>query len=243
MNQQSDTTYEPDDEPNSNALRGIISNSGYDGAVREMPDTPYVTLAEAISWVGLRVSLKGDVLGRIVESGEYHALPNRLYPSMTDALSALLVKGIIGEVQFVGRYLTNYTGSAFTADEEPIEPIRLNAFGMYDHMHDGLERGYDFKLFHFNTLCSDGFKSVKVNRAQLLKWWPINPSQPLWTCDEMETWWKSEGFTNSKKARNAFMQRGNTNGMTSAFEACWREKHPSNKRGRPHVTKSPQSNM
>ncbi len=77
------------------------------------------------------------------------------------------------------------------------------------------------------------FYKVAVNRAHLLLL--ASPPAPaaVWTDSAMKAWWEAEGFTDGKKARDAFMKLAGTKGLSVSFEKCWQERHPGVKAGRP----------
>jgi hypothetical protein len=58
-----------------------------------------------------------------------------------------------------------------------------------------------------------------------------------WTDKTMKEWWESEGFTDGKAARNAFMKQPNTRGMSASFESAWKRSHAGRLPGRPSKLK------
>jgi hypothetical protein len=80
----------------------------------------------------------------------------------------------------------------------------------------------------------DGYLLVEVWREDLMKAFPVaEPSQKVWSADDMAAWWNAKGFTNGKEARDAFMKEDDTAGLSESFATCWRDRHPGSKRGRP----------
>jgi hypothetical protein len=111
------------------------------------------------------------------------------------------------------------------------------AFGALAELEDYRDCGdVVTPVFHAALVVTEpAFRAWLVhNKVNPPKFWKSSEvsNKCQWTADDMEKWWKEEGYTNSTKARDAFMDRADTKNCTALFEQTWQERNR-NKRGRP----------
>lgn len=141
------------------------------------PDTPFVTLSEALTWIGFGFALDRDSLDRAISGHAFDATDP--HAALADALAKLTARASGKQIGARGKYVESHSTDQNKVLTEPIDPVRFEDFAQFDILYDGLRYGTGLAWEgRKNTLDGvlhdrrDAFRSVKVNRADLLKLFP-----------------------------------------------------------------------
>lgn len=138
------------------------------------PDTPFVTLSEALSWIAFGVALDRDSLDRATSGHAFDAADPQA--AMADAMAKLALRASGGQIAARGKYVESHSTDENNALTAPIDPVRFEDFAQFDILHDGLRYGTGLTWLHEPSALErvfqergDAFRSVKVNRADLME--------------------------------------------------------------------------
>lgn len=138
------------------------------------PDTPFVTLSEALTWIAFGFALDRDSLDRAISG---HAFDPQA--KLSAAIAKLAVRASGGQIAMRGKYVESHSTDENKVLTEPIDPVRFENFAQFDILYDGLRYGTGLTWEKRNNTLDrvlqdrrDAFRSVKVNRADLLKLFP-----------------------------------------------------------------------
>lgn len=150
-------------------------------AFRLPPETPFVSLSEALSWIAFGISLEVGRLCRALKAEELGSdAPSRL----AAAVRQLALHASDGGIKARGRYVANQLSREEGVDTKDIEPAAFSDFLAFHPAHDGLMRGtgilwgdepYAFERI-LGDVKSDEYRSVLVRRADLMR--TFEPTQP-----------------------------------------------------------------
>jgi len=150
------------------------------------PNTPNVSLACAISWLALGISLDADELHSALSIDAFGPDLAAIDQKMKNATERLVTAGT-GGLPFWGKYVPN-GGNESASMTERIDAVRLEDFRQFDVLHDGLRYGTGLLLdltqhnmVAFNRVFpSPGhrFTDVKVERAGLMAAFPPSSQMP-----------------------------------------------------------------
>lgn len=147
------------------------------------PETPFVTLSEALTWIAFRFALDRDSLDQAISGNAFDATDPQA--ALSDAMAKLAVRASGGQVALRGKYVESHLtdeGKVLTA---PIDPVRLEDFAQFDIIYDGLRYGTGLTRNEQGSAIEralqvrrDAFQAVKVNRSDLLEYFPV-PVEPV----------------------------------------------------------------
>lgn len=185
-------------------LRGPIISS----RAGALPDRPYVSLTEALTWIAFGVPLDSPDFHAADEHGiGPFADRSAYFSAMQEAVSRYVEKTSGGIVAVRGRYVKNYTdyAAAFNADTQNMTENQCRDFALFDSLHGGLQRGQGtiWECSPFERLFSgpmDGWHDVEVARSDLQAafppgagWRPSNDYLLKWCTD-----WLSRGTSSGE---------------------------------------------
>jgi hypothetical protein len=149
---------------------------------RVPPDRPFVSLSEAISWIGFRISFDCNRLTRAID---LHAFgdPSDTEAKLEKSVSEFATLGCGGKISARGRYRSEHFHDNAAVLTEAIEPIRFHDFAMFDCLTDTLRYGEGLtwrKQHDVGQLIvskrRDSIEAVAVSRPDLLRHFPERPS-------------------------------------------------------------------
>lgn len=143
---------------------------------RRLPDSPFVTLSEALSWAAFSIAL--DRL-RLSIAMEQRALPDG-GRRLADAVERLTEAGAAGQIDFFGKPIVARGQDARSVEMAPIEAVKLLSFRRFDVTDDALAFGKGLMWLDgheplsgiFETGRRDEYRSVIVRRSQVLAHFP-----------------------------------------------------------------------
>jgi hypothetical protein len=145
--------------------------------LRFPPEGPFVTLLEALTWIGFRSAMDRDSLARAIDEQTSGSLGVQL--SLADAMAKLATLASGGQIALVGKYIESHATNEDNADTEVIEPLRFVDFAQFDIVYDGLRYGTGLAWTEDGSVTTrsrqkrrDAYHCVKVNRADLMKQFP-----------------------------------------------------------------------
>lgn len=141
------------------------------------PDTPFVTLSEAVTWIAFGFALDRDSLDRAISGHAFDATDPQA--ALSAAMAKLAVRASGGQIATRGKYVESHSTDENKVLTAPIDPVRFEDFSQFDILYDGLRYGTGLTWEKRNNTLDrvlqdrrDAFRSVKVNRADLLKLFP-----------------------------------------------------------------------
>ena len=140
------------------------------------PDTPFVTLSEALSWIAFGFALDQGSLERAIDGQAFDA--NDPHAILAVAMTKLAVQASGGQIAMRGKYVQSHSTDKNNVLTEPIDPLRFSDFAQFDVDCDGLRYGSGLTWDKEGSPewalqdCRDAFCSVTINRADLLKLFP-----------------------------------------------------------------------
>jgi hypothetical protein len=158
-------------------------------AYRLPPETPFVSLSEALSWIAFGVSLERERLGRALKAEE---LGTDAPTKLKAAVRRLALQASGGGISARGRYVADLLSNEGGVDTKDIEPAAFSDFVAFHLPYDGLMRGHGFlwegELYALDRALgevkSDEYRSVIVRRADLIRIFQSSPDYssdgPFW---------------------------------------------------------------
>lgn len=141
------------------------------------PDTPFVTLSEALTWIAFGFALDRDSLYRAISGHAFDATEPQA--ALADAMAKLAVRASGGQIVARGKYVESHSTDENKVLTATIDPVRFEDFARFDILHDGLHCGTGLTWEKQNDTLDrilqdrrDAFRSVKVSRADLMKFYP-----------------------------------------------------------------------
>lgn len=141
------------------------------------PDTPFVTLSEAVTWIAFGFALDRGSLDRAISGHAFDATDPQA--TLADAMAKLAVRASGGQIAARGRYVESHSTDENEVLTAPIDPVRFEDFAQFDILYDGLRYGTGLTWEKGNNTFDrvfqdrrDSFRSVKVSRADLMKYYP-----------------------------------------------------------------------
>lgn len=145
-----------------------------------LPDRPYLTLTEAVTWIAFGVALDSASF-HIADQHKIGPFSDRskLIENVGSAMFRFSEKASGGLLQVRGKYVQNYIDhqAAECADTRQMDENALRDFAQFDSVHGGLERGQAAKwesipldrILHGRP---DGWRDVEIGRAGLASQFP-----------------------------------------------------------------------
>lgn len=141
------------------------------------PDAPFVTLSEALTWIAFGFALDRDSLDRAISGHAFDATDPQA--ALAAAMAKLAVRASGDQIATRGKYVESHSTDENKVLTAPIDPVRFEDFAQFDILYDGLRYGTGLTWEKRNSTLDrvlqdrrDAFRSVKVNRADLLKLFP-----------------------------------------------------------------------
>jgi hypothetical protein len=149
------------------------------------PESPFIMLSEALTWIAFRVSMARDHLHEVLSLESYGGrVPQE---AIKDAVAQLTALGSDGKVALRGKYQPSPNDDEKLLLTAKIDPIKLEDYRLFSYLED--ELGYGEGLLFWRNADSsiidrilgsgrkDSFLQVKVSRTDLLREFP--PRMPL----------------------------------------------------------------
>lgn len=149
------------------------------------PDSHFVTLTHALTWIAFGVSMSNDTLHDILYLDRYgEHVPQA---TLKEAVACLVKLGSGGRIAMRGKYRSGGDHDENALLNEAIEPIRLTDFRQFSYLDDELRHGegllfwsnedatiLDYVIGHGRK---DSYLQVTVDRAHLLR--EFRPHGPM----------------------------------------------------------------
>jgi len=217
-----------------------------DELVRTPPNRPFITLAEALSWIAFGYSWDRDCLCRALDENVFgQPDTKRAMEAATEKLTALAGGG---EISMRGKFLKDLIANDGEVFTEDIEPIRLADFAEYDCLIDGFRYGkglyWEDEENRLNEVFGhdvrrEVFVSVTVCRSELMSrfsvenfdHWSDRPRRPRPSHEEIVQWCVDWMLANNcmgeKKAWPQFANHSRYSGMGLSrdqwFRPAWKD--------------------
>lgn len=140
-------------------------------------DIPFVTLSEALTWIAFGFALDSNDLDRAISGNAFDDTDPQA--ALADAIARLAVWASGGKIAARGKYVENHSTDENKVLTATIDPVRFEDFAQFNSACDGLRYGTGLTWNHVGCALDyssqdrrDAFRSVKVNRADLLKLFP-----------------------------------------------------------------------
>jgi hypothetical protein len=190
---------------------------------RAPPNTPFVSLSEALSWIAFGFALNRDELDHALNAGEFGGQESAQLV-LADATRRLLVPATGGNVGMRGKYIDDHSLNENQVLTENIPAIRFADFGQFDILRDGLRYGTGLTwVKHHNSIDQafspsrkDAFRSVTVKRDDLLR---LFPAQAVAMTTEVESSLSKPASNNPLAVSHLSKRHGRTIGSGSMAEA------------------------
>lgn len=144
---------------------------------RPPPDAPFVTLSEALTWIAFGFALNRDSLDRAISGNAFDATDPKA--ALSDAMARLAIRAGGGQIAARGKYVESHSTDENKVLTAPIDPVRFEDFAQFDILYDGLRYGTGLTWNKGGSALEralqdrgDAFRSVKISRADLLKYFP-----------------------------------------------------------------------
>jgi hypothetical protein len=141
------------------------------------PDAPFVTLSEALTWIAFGFALDRDGLDRAISGNAFDATDPQA--ALSAAMAKLAIRASGDQVSTRGKYVESHSTDGSKVLTSPIDPVRFEDFAQFDILYDGLRYGTGLTWNNGESALEralqdrgDAFRSVKVNRVDLLKLFP-----------------------------------------------------------------------
>ena len=148
--------------------------------MRLPPDAPFVTPSQALTWIAFGFVLDCDSLDRAISGDAFDTIDPEAALSAAMAKLAIWASG--GKIAMRGKDLETHATDESKVLTAPIDSVRFEDFAQFDIFYDGLRYGTGLTWEKNNKIVtrisqdrSDGFRAVKVSRAQLLDYFPVPP--------------------------------------------------------------------
>jgi hypothetical protein len=145
---------------------------------RPLPELPFVTLSEALTWVAFGIALDRDRLDRALN---FDSLPSaQPEETLAESMAKLAAMSTGGAIEFRGKHRQRYNEDRRSLRVQRIDPVELANHACFDIVHDGLEFGKGLawgspeRSFNeaFEDRPEDTYCDVSVQRAALLAGFP-----------------------------------------------------------------------
>lgn len=212
----------PDTTHLTNLVGALLSHELVQLTDSERP--PLMSLQESREhvWLALGLPQFSDKIGDFEETSQRTNAQMRVETTIRAALQA----------RHLDSYVSDHDGRWFRI------PVRY--WGSFHDFRALAGSGFFTELSHGGQALALNGQPVFFSRPQIVEKWPPDggPDED-WTVSKVKAWCKKEGFTNGKKARNAFMRLKGAKGRAAWFEHIWAAAHPDNKQGRPKIRNNP----
>ena len=193
------------------------SNDGADISITPLPpDDPFVTLSHALSWIAFRHSIGGPQLSTELGIGSHRSPLEVSEDAKKDdalkrAVKRLTGLGSIGKIEIRGQYFRDVLDDENDIFTERISQVRLADYQWFDTLDDSLHRGLGLAWNHNRQqprYPSDArhIRFVTVNRADLLREFPVKKSGPIYSTGASEAKcadWLRSAFADDPQTRKA----------------------------------------
>ncbi len=207
-------------------------------AKQPLPNTPFVSLAEALSWIAFGNSMDHLSLSNFLD-GQLLDESDCAHVELSKVVAAFTAQARGGLIGTSGKFVCDDSVDHWGDEAETIAPVKFDDYRRYDVLFDGFCRGTGLYWNDPNGATgqqSPAFRTMRVKRSDLLNCFPeAGSTGKIWTPDEMKKWWTDGGYTNGKKARNSFMELSDTGGLSESFSTAWKKAHPGREKGRPKI--------
>lgn len=141
------------------------------------PDTPFITLSEALTWIAFGIALDRDRLHKAIWGHAFDGIDPEI--ALADAMAKLSARANGGQIAVRGKYLEDHSIEENKVLTELIDPVRLADFAQFDILYDGLRYGTGLTWTREGSALEralpdrrDAYHAVKVCRTDLLLHFP-----------------------------------------------------------------------
>jgi hypothetical protein len=166
----------------------MAANFVPDPAVSRAPSTTsFVPLSDALSWIAFGIAMNPELMFHLLSLDSYAGkIPQE---AIRQAVTSLLAIAGDGRIALRGKYRENREVDDRYLDTLDIQPIKLADFRRYQHLYDALCYGDGPSSWRHETGINelfasgrrDAFVGVTVNRAELLREFPITAGVAIGT--------------------------------------------------------------
>lgn len=146
---------------------------------RPLPDSPYVELSEALSWLAFGIALNSNDLWDVIQTGRLGGSVAVAEKRLADSVDRFADSVMAGHLRCVGKYAETYHhGEGLLTN--PFDPIRLMDFRRFDIVSNGLCCGHGLNTRINGDLVDifggvgrkDMYRDVHVNRDDMIRCFP-----------------------------------------------------------------------